>query len=117
MMLHATPVPGDPDEMLNSLIQEFAWLGWEAEAIGRLFRDPFYPVLHALWLAHGDSGIQERVDHILHQTGVMHFQTTIQEEPEAEEAEPELVELGLPKHWPSSSGPAQPEGSRHAESL
>src|SRR6516165_4677482 len=88
MMLHATPVPGDPDEMLNSLIQEFAWLGWEAEAIGRLFRDPFYPVLHALWLAHGDSGIQERVDHILHQTGVMHFQTTIQEEPEAEEAEP-----------------------------
>jgi hypothetical protein len=117
MMLHATPVPGDPNEMLNSLIQEFAWLGWEAEAIGRLFRDPFYPVLHALWRAYGDSGIQERVDLILHQTGVMHFQTTIQEEPEAEEAEPELVELGLPKHWPSSSGPAQPEGSRHAESL
>jgi hypothetical protein len=114
MMLHATPVPGDPDEMLNSLIQEFAWLGWEAEAIERLFQDPFYPVLHALWRAYGDSGIQERVDLILRQTGMMHFQTTIQEEPEPAEAESELVELGLPKHWPSSSGFAQPEGSRHA---
>ena len=32
------------------LVQEYAWMGWDAGQIAALFRDPFYPMLHGLWL-------------------------------------------------------------------
>jgi hypothetical protein len=95
MTLQATPVPGDPEVMLRCVVQEFAWLGWDAEQILGLFRDPFYPVLHDLRSLYGESGIRERIAELLRQTGVFHFQTSVREEPEPA-AEPELIQLGLP---------------------
>ena len=117
MILHATGVMGDPEEMVRSLIEEFAWMDWEAEAILKLFRDPFYPVLHALWRAYGEAGIQARIDRIVYAEEVSRFRTTIQEESEPGEEEPELIELALPPHWRSTPGSARPEGSSNAASL
>src|SRR5262245_19305051 len=53
LTLHATTVAGDPELMLHCLVQEYAWMGWDAEQILSLFRDPFYPVLHGLWCLYG----------------------------------------------------------------
>ena len=37
-------------------------MGWDAEQIAALFRDPFYPMLHGLWQALGEAGVRDRID-------------------------------------------------------
>jgi hypothetical protein len=105
MDLHATPVAGDPEVMIRAVVQEFAGMGWEVHDILRLFRDPFYPLLHGLWLALGEDGIRERVGSVVQRYGVYRFRTSIQEAPEL--PEPELVQIG----------PKGPGGSRHGHGL
>jgi hypothetical protein len=114
LTLHATPVAGDPEVMLHCLVQEYAWMGWEAEEILRLFRDPFYPALHALWRLFGEAGLRERVTTVLKQTGTWRLDADVREEPEPDvgrisnpspcgtdwksvlhEEESELVQLGI----------------------
>ena len=105
--LHATPVAGDPDWMLECLVQEYADMGWGLEQILSLFRDPFYPALHAFWCACGEAGIRDRITDLLRRMGVFRFQAVVTE-PEPEETESELVELGIPVQWQTH------EGSSHA---
>ena len=109
LSLHAVPVEGDPELMLHCVVQEYAWMGWGIEQILSLFRDPFYPALRELWDRYGEANLRERIASLIQQTGIFHFQVTIREEPEPkpEEAEPELVELGIPAQW-------RAEGSDHA---
>ncbi|HLN28857.1 MAG TPA: hypothetical protein VK395_14015 [Gemmataceae bacterium] len=95
MTLHATAVPGDPEVMLRCLVQEFAWMGWDAEQIVPLFRDPFYPALNSLWCVHGEAGIRQRVQEALRQCAVLNVTATVVEEPESSESQPELIELGI----------------------
>src|SRR5262245_31323525 len=95
MTLHAVAVAGDPDTMLRCLVEEYAWMGWGAEQILSLFRDPFYPLLHSLWQAQGEQSIREQIELILSQTGILRFAGTVREKIEPAQAEPELVELGI----------------------
>jgi hypothetical protein len=111
LTLHATPVAGDPEVMLRCLVQEYAWMGWDLEQLLSLFRDPFYPALNALRHLYGDTGLRERLDSILKETGVFHCQVSVREEEEPAEPEPELIQLGM-------RGPrADPKGGRHAHGL
>ena len=105
MTLCATPVEGDPDLLIRAVVQEYAWMGWEAEQIADLFRDPFYPMLHGLRLALGEAGIRERIEAVLARCGVYRFRSTVHEEPD--DAAPELVQIG----------PLRPEGKRHGDGL
>jgi hypothetical protein len=105
MGLHATPVAGDPDVMLRAVVQEYAWLGWDAGQILALFGDPFYPVLNDLRDALGEAGLRDRIDAIFRRAGVYRFRSTVREAPEV--IEPELVQIG-----PTGRG-----GSRHADGL
>ena len=109
LSLHAISLEGDPELMLHCVVQEYAWMGWGIEQILSLFRDPFYPALRELWDRYGEANLRERIASLIQQTGIFHFQVTIREEPEPkpEEAEPELVELGIPAQW-------RAEGSDHA---
>jgi len=109
LSLHAVSLEGDPEQMLHCVVQEYAWMGWRIEQILSLFRDPFYPALRELWDRYGEANLRERIASLIQQTGIFHFQVTIREEPEPkpEEAEPELVELGIPAQW-------RAEGSDHA---
>jgi hypothetical protein len=100
--LHATLAAGDPELMLQCLVQEYAWMGWDAEQILALFRDPSYPALHALRELYGEDGVRRRVDRLLSESGVLHFEVAVNEEPEAE-----LVQLGI----------RLPQGDSHAEGL
>lgn len=101
MTLQATPVPGNPDDMLECLVQEYAWMGWNAEQILNLFRDPFYPALYAFYEACGLERLRASVTAILGRTGVLRFSGEVNDEPPVEEHEPELVEIGLPASWRS----------------
>jgi hypothetical protein len=95
LTLHATAVAGDPEVMLHCLVQEYASMGWDAEEILRLFRDPFYPALHSLWCFYGEAGLRERLIAVFEQTATFHLDEAVREEAELVEAEPELVQLGI----------------------
>lgn len=95
LTLHATPVAGDPEVMLHCLVHEYAWMGWDAEEILRLFGDPFYPALHSLWCLYGEAGLRERLTAVLRQTGTFRLDEVVREEPEPVEEEPELIQLNI----------------------
>ncbi len=99
LSLHAISLEGDPELMLQCVVQEYAWMGWDAEQILGLFRDPFYPALRELWDRYGEGNLRERIVALLHRTGIFHVQVTICEEPEPSEQEGELLELGIPPQW------------------
>jgi hypothetical protein len=98
MTLHAAEVEGDPELMLQCVVQEYAWMGWNADQILGLFRDPSYPVLHQMRGMYGDSGIRERVNELLGQMGVFRVEGFVHESPMPEEREPELIQLGILDH-------------------
>jgi hypothetical protein len=81
LTLHATAVAGDPEVMLNCLVQEYAWMGWDTEEILRLFRDPFYPALHSLWCFYGEAGLRDRLSAVLSQAGTLRLDEAVREEP------------------------------------
>jgi hypothetical protein len=110
--LNATAVGGDPEVMLGCLVQEYAALGWSAREILALFRDPFYPALHALRDFYGEEVLRERVAALVGQSAGFHFQVTVRETPEPAESEPELIQLGIRTNRPEAPG-----GSSHAEGL
>jgi hypothetical protein len=95
LALHATPAAGDPEVMLECLVQEYAWMGWDAEAIVALFRGPFSPALNALLRHYGEGGVRRRVAAVLGRMGVFRFSGTVRDEPEPSDEEPELIELGV----------------------
>jgi hypothetical protein len=98
--MFATPVPGEPGLMLQCLIQEYVSMGWNAQQILNLFRDPSYPALHSLLQAYGDTAIEEQIVALIEQTGVFRCEGAVIEEPEPTE---ELVELGIPEQWKGDS--------------
>jgi hypothetical protein len=112
MTLHAAEVEGDPEIMLQCVVQEYAWLGWGADQILSMFRDPAYPVLHQLLSMYGETGTRERIDELLGQMGVFRVKGFMHESPEPEEAEPELIQLGFRGH-----GDDERKGDDHAEGL
>jgi hypothetical protein len=95
MELIATPVQGDPEVMLECFLQEFAWMGWDAEQLMALFRDPGYPVLNQLLEHYGEPSIRERIRSLLG-SAVLRFSERIVEEPEPQE-EHELIQLSFRK--------------------
>lgn len=114
MTLYATPIAGDPEVMLRCLVQEYAGMGWDAEHMVALFRDPYYPVLHELWRRFGEVGIREQIAAVLSQTGVFCCEGAALDE--AGPTEPELVQIGLPTQWRGvrSESPERPGGTSHA---
>jgi hypothetical protein len=92
--LHATAVSGDPEVMLECLVQEYAWMGWDMPQVLRLFADPGYPALNALLAHYGANGVRRRVAAVLGRMGVFRVSGTVRDEPEPEDDEPELMQLG-----------------------
>lgn len=93
--LVAQPVAGDPDVMLECILQEYAWMGWTGEQLLSLFRNPGYPVLVELHRHFGEEAIRARVAALAAQWGTLRFRETLVE-PEDEESAMELVQLKLP---------------------
>jgi hypothetical protein len=93
--LVATPAPGDPDLMLESIVQEFAWMGWGPDELLGLFHSPLYPVLNQLCEHFGDGEVRRRVEALLARTGVFRVRETFAEDSEPGDESPELVQVSV----------------------
>jgi hypothetical protein len=93
--MHAISLEGDPEVMLECLVQEYAWLGWSAYEILALFEDPAYPALAELHRRFGAAGLRERVAQRLGTAGVFQVRVTESDQADPEDPEPELLELGV----------------------
>ncbi len=89
--MHAFEVPGDPELMLRILVEEYARMGWGANAIMQLARDPNYQAFYGLWRQYGETDLQRLMSDALARCRVMRV-TCIEAEPLSEK----LVQLDLP---------------------
>lgn len=93
MELVANPAPGDPDVMLDCMIQEFAWQGYNADDLMRLFLNPEYPVLNQLLDCYGLEEVRRRVDQTLGGFDAFSVRAVIDKTPDPDEDHEELIEL------------------------
>ncbi len=93
--LTAELVGGDPSVMLDCVLQEFAWMGLDAEELVGLFHHPGYPVLCELRAFLGEQTVRNRVERLISQWGVMRFRE-VHGEPDPDDDDTiELVQLTL----------------------
>lgn len=97
MELMAEIAPGDPEVMLNCMIEEFGWQGYDAEGLMRLFLDPEYPVLNQLLDYFGPTEVRSRIDAARTGFDAFSVRTVIDETPEPDEDHDELIELTVRK--------------------
>lgn len=88
---------GDPQVMLECLLQEFLWMGCGADELWRLFDDPNYPLLTGLREHYGDATIKGRIDDLVARSGTPTFHVSVVEAAEdaddLEESTPMLVQI------------------------
>ena len=75
MLLRGQPVTGDPQVMLECLVEEFASMGWDADRIEKLFDMPFFRATHGLAEHFGRDGVRSRIEATLNRCGVHRFET------------------------------------------
>jgi hypothetical protein len=93
MELMANQAPGDPDVMFDCIVQEYAWMGWDADQLFQLFHDPDYPVLNQLRELFGEAELRRRLDRAVTGAGVFRVREVFEEALEPDE--PELIELTI----------------------
>jgi hypothetical protein len=94
--LVATPVEGDPDFMLQCFLEEFFWMGWDADGLLALFRDPGYPVLNELLAHFGEEEFRRRAEALTGGSGLPCIRATVVEDPTVDEDDvPELIQLSV----------------------
>ncbi len=71
MELQGVRVPGDPDLMLRMLVEEYARIGWDTDAIMGLAHDPNYRGFNSLLQRYGERPLREKISAVLSRTGVM----------------------------------------------
>ncbi len=91
LSLHGVEVAGDWEVMMRMLVEDYARMGWDVDAIMTLAQDPFYQGFHGLYLRLGEDAFRDRVLDILSRVGVTRV-TTVETEPPPFE----LVEIELP---------------------
>ena len=92
MNLHAVEISGDSNLMLRVLVEEYARMGWNVDAVMNLAVDPFYQGFHGLLQLHGEEELRRRVTEIMGRCGVLRITT--------EDAAPppdQLVQLEIPE--------------------
>jgi hypothetical protein len=94
MELIAAPVDGDPDLMLDCIVEEFAWQGYNSEQILRLFLHPDYPALNQLLDCFGPAEIRRRIGEMMNGFDALSVRASVVETPDPdEEHDSDLMEL------------------------
>jgi hypothetical protein len=55
---------GDPDQVLDGIVQEYLFMGWSPLQILFLFRSPHYGATHQIYKAKGEAYVKERVQRL-----------------------------------------------------
>ena len=92
MEISGIEIEGDPQVMLQCIVEEFARMGCDADTILRMFDDPFFQGPHGLTRALGREHIRDCVNRILKRSGVMSVRV-VEQAPE-EEIEPVNLTVG-----------------------
>ena len=71
MMLEPVELDGDPEIMIDCLIEEFARMGWDMPTIVRMFDDPFYEGPHRARQLYRADAFEKRVRRVLARCGTM----------------------------------------------
>jgi hypothetical protein len=108
--LTAQVVAGDPDVMLECILQEFLWMGYRADQLWALFQDPRYPLLCALRERYGEVELGRRLAALLAASGAWQFRETIAEPEEEPQHALELLSI-------SPSPTLAPQGASHGARL
>ena len=58
---------GDPDQALDTIVQEYLWLGWNPLQILMLFRSPQFGVTHQIYRQKGEAYVKARVQLLVQQ--------------------------------------------------
>ena len=77
MHIQAFEVPGDTELMFRVVVEEFARMGWDSDAIVGLARNPFYAALHGLWLLLGEEKFRASVAQVLSRVGVTRVRSVV----------------------------------------
>ncbi len=104
--LQGTAVPGDPEQMLEVLVEEFAQIGWTSEQILHLADNPFYQAFYGLKRLLGDEAFRRTVRSVLGRCGVMRTVAHEQLCP----VQPQLTQLIVA---PGLRDPIHPNGADH----
>jgi len=91
--LIATPAIGDPEVMLECILQEFMWMGWGHDQLLSLFHNPGYPMLCELQEFYGSEEIERRVSGLLARSGQLRFREFIAEPDDEGHHGPELLQI------------------------
>lgn len=75
LSLNAVELPGDPGLMLRLLVEEYARVGYDAEAIVRLAYDPNFQVFHGLLRLYGEENLCRQIREIVARCGVIRVRT------------------------------------------
>ena len=90
MSLHGFEIPGDPELMLRTLVEEFAHMGCDVDDLMRLSSNAFYRALHGLLRHYGAEEFRRRVTEIISRCGVVRVTTYAALSPD------QIVPLTLP---------------------
>jgi hypothetical protein len=93
--LMAHTAVGDPDVMLECILQEFLWMGWSEEELVGLFDHPGYPLLGELRRFFGDDEVRRRVAALVATCGRWRFRETIAEPDPEPDHGLELLQITL----------------------
>lgn len=104
--LHAVEIDGDPQVMLQMLVEEYARMGFGLEELMALCRQPFYVGLHGLWRRYGEEELRRRLGAILARCGVIRAKVR--------EAPPPAALSGVPRELLQIDASPSPERDHHA---
>jgi hypothetical protein len=71
MMLEPVEIDGDPEIMIDCLIEEFARMGWDTPTIIRMFDNPFYEGPHRARQLYTADAFEARVRRVLGRCGTL----------------------------------------------
>jgi hypothetical protein len=57
----------DPDEALESFVQEYLFMGWKPALIFFLFRSPHYAATHQIYRTKGHDYVKRRIEELTEQ--------------------------------------------------
>jgi hypothetical protein len=96
MEVVASAAPGDPDYMLECMVDELSWGGMTEDEVLALFHDPGYPVLNQLLGYYGCDAVHNRVRALLARRDAFRVTAVIDETPDPDQESddgPELIQL------------------------
>ena len=77
MELVCEAIPGDPLFLAQCVIEEFALIGYGAEDLVTLFRQPVYPMLNNILRKEGEVFVRNLIDQVLGEWGTLKVKTEI----------------------------------------